>query len=217
DRPRVVLAPRRPARRPRARPASGPRLRRRPARAAHPPPGGTVGAAAARGDRHHRRRGRAAPRRGGAGRRRVNRPSRPAGAFRPSRQASTVEVMTALVVYESMYGSTKAIAEAIGEGLAPAGPIRVEEVSALAVTPGSRTISPQIDLLVVGAPTHAFGLSRPNTRQDAAADAPGGSVISSGKGMREWLAEISLPLGGTLFAAFDTKVVRPSLPGSAAK
>lgn len=125
--------------------------------------------------------------------------------------------MTALVVYESMYGSTKAIAEAIGEGLAPAGPIRVEEVSALAVTPRSRTISPQIDLLVVGAPTHAFGLSRPNTRQDAAADAPGGSVISSGKGMREWLAEISLPLGGTLFAAFDTKVVRPSLPGSAAK
>lgn len=35
--------------------------------------------------------------------------------------------------------------------------------------------------------------------------------------MREWLAEISLPLGGTRFAAFDTKVARPSLPGSAAK
>ena len=125
--------------------------------------------------------------------------------------------MTALVVYESMYGSTKAIAEAIGEGLAPIGPIRVLEVGALAVTPGARTISPQIDLLVVGAPTHAFGLSRPNTRQDAAAAAPGGTVISAGKGMREWLAEISLPLGGTRFASFDTKVARPSLPGSAAK
>lgn len=125
--------------------------------------------------------------------------------------------MTALVVYESMYGSTKAIAEAIGEGLAPAGPVRVVEVSALAVSPGARTISPQIDLLVAGAPTHAFGLSRPNTRQDAASNAPGGTVISAGKGMREWLAEISLPLGGTRFAAFDTKVARPSLPGSAAK
>ncbi len=79
--------------------------------------------------------------------------------------------MTALVVYESMYGSTKAIAEAIGEGLAPVGPVRVLEISALAAAPGGRTISPQIDLLVVGAPTHAFGLSRPNTRQDAAADA----------------------------------------------
>ncbi len=116
-----------------------------------------------------------------------------------------------------MYGSTKAVAEAIGEGLAPAGPVRVLEISALAAAPGGRTISPQIDLLVVGAPTHAFGLSRPNTRQDAVADAPDGSIISSGKGLREWLAEISLPLGGTLFAAFDTKVVRPPLPGSAAK
>lgn len=125
--------------------------------------------------------------------------------------------MTALVVYESMYGSTRAVAEAIGEGLAPAGPVRVLEISALAAAPGGRTISPQIDLLVVGAPTHAFGLSRPNTRLDAAADAPEGKVISSGKGLREWLAEISLPLGGTRFAAFDTKVVRPSLPGSAAK
>ena len=125
--------------------------------------------------------------------------------------------MTALVVYESMYGSTKAIAEAIGEGLAPVGPVRVLEISALAAAPGGRTISPQIDLLVVGAPTHAFGLSRPNTRQDAASDAPEGKVISSGKGLREWLAEISLPLGGTRFVAFDTKVVRPALPGSAAK
>lgn len=116
-----------------------------------------------------------------------------------------------------MYGSTKAIAEAIGEGLAPAGPVRVLEISALAAAPGGRTISPQIDLLVVGAPTHAFGLSRPNTRHDAAADAPEGRVISDGKGLREWLSEISLPLGGTRFVAFDTKVVRPALPGSAAK
>lgn len=116
-----------------------------------------------------------------------------------------------------MYGSTKAIAEAIGEGLAPAGPIRVLEISALAAAAGGRTISPQIDLLVVGAPTHAFGLSRPNTRQDAASNAADGRVISDGKGLREWLAEITLPLGGTRFAAFDTKVVRPALPGSAAK
>lgn len=125
--------------------------------------------------------------------------------------------MTALVVYESMYGSTRAIAEAIGEGLAPTGPVRVLEVSALAAAPGGRTVSPDIDLLVVGAPTHAFGLSRPNTRHDAAAEAPEGKVISEGKGLREWLAEVTLPLGGTRFAAFDTKVVRPALPGSAAK
>ena len=38
--------------------------------------------------------------------------------------------MTALVVYESMWGSTKAVAEAIGDGLAPVGPVRVVEVGA---------------------------------------------------------------------------------------
>lgn len=125
--------------------------------------------------------------------------------------------MTALVVYESMHGSTQAVAQAIAEGLAPAGPVYVYEVSALAKAPGGRTITIDLDLLVVGGPTHAFGLSRPNTRQDAAREAPGGSVISQGYGLREWLNELTLPLGGIRFAAFDTKMVKSRLPGSAAK
>src|SRR5674476_1375579 len=125
--------------------------------------------------------------------------------------------MTALVVYESMHGSTQAVAQAIAEGLAPAGPVYVYEVSALAKAPGGRTITIDLDLLVVGGPTHAFGLSRPNTRQDAAKEAPGGSVISQGYGLREWLNELTLPLGGLRFAAFATKPVKARLPGSAAK
>ncbi len=76
--------------------------------------------------------------------------------------------MTALVVYESMHGSTQAVAQAIAEGLTPAGRVYVYEVSALAKAPGGRTITTDLNLLVVGGPTHAFGLSRPNTRQDAA-------------------------------------------------
>jgi len=126
--------------------------------------------------------------------------------------------MAALVVYESMYGSTQAIAAAIAEGMAPAGPVRVIEVGALAAEPGGSVISGDVDLLVVGGPTHAFGMSRPNTRLDAAKDAPSGSVISSGIGIREWLDEAALPDGGTRFATFDTKtVVKVKLPGSAAK
>lgn len=125
--------------------------------------------------------------------------------------------MTALVVFESMYGSTQAIAEAVAEGLAPAGPVRVVEVGALARAPGGRSLTTDIELLVVGGPTHAFGMSRPSTRQDAAKDAPGGTVISSGVGLREWLEELSLPVGGTRFASFDTKIVKPKLPGSAAR
>src|SRR5665647_924724 len=124
--------------------------------------------------------------------------------------------MTVLVVYESMYGSTQAVAAAIAEGMAPAGPVRVVEVGALAAEPRGSAISGDVDLLVVGGPTHAFGMSRPNTRLEAAKTAPGGSVISSGIGIREWLGGVALPDGGTRFATFDTKtVVKVKLPGSA--
>lgn len=128
----------------------------------------------------------------------------------------TVGCMTALVVYESMYGSTKAVAEAIGEGLAAAGAVRVAEVSALAASPGGSTVADDVTLLVVGGPTHAFGMSRDSTRRDAARKAPNG-VISTGKGLREWLEGLRTQLDGTPVAAFDTKVLRPNLPGSAAK
>ena len=120
--------------------------------------------------------------------------------------------MTAMVVYESMYGSTKAIAEAIGEGLSASGAVRVVEVGAL-VAEGA-TLG-DVDLLVVGGPTHAFSMSREGTRADALKRAPDGRVISS-TGVREWLAEVSLP-AGTAVAAFDTKVLKPNLPGAAAK
>ncbi len=123
--------------------------------------------------------------------------------------------MTALVVYESMYGSTQAVAEAIGHGLAPAGPVRVIEVGVLAAAPGGRTLGMDVDLLVVGAPTHAFGLSRPGTRQDAARDSA--STLNTELGVREWLEVLKLPMGGVRYAAFDTKVLKPKLPGSAGK
>ena len=124
--------------------------------------------------------------------------------------------MTALVVFESMYGSTKALAEAVAEGLSATMKVRLAEVGVLASTPGSRTLPKDVTLLVVGAPTHAFGLSRPSTRDDAATNAPGG-VITSGKGLREYLDALSLTTGGLPVAAFDTKVLKPNLPGSAAK
>lgn len=116
---------------------------------------------------------------------------------------------TTLVVYESMYGNTQAIAEAIGAGLGAGA--RVVEVGELA----GRPEAVDADLLVVGGPTHAFGMSRESTRADARKDAPDGAVLS-GTGIREWLAELTLP-AGTRVATFDTKVAKPNLPGSAAK
>ncbi len=117
--------------------------------------------------------------------------------------------MTALVIYESMFGNTQTMAQAVADGLAEHMDVEVHEV---ATAPS--TIGDNIDLLVIGAPTHAFGMSRPSTRQDAAKQSDR-SLVSTGIGIREWLERLT-PRPGTAAATFDTRVNRPRLPGSAA-
>ncbi|MGW4633493.1 hypothetical protein [Nocardia sp. NPDC004415] len=121
------------------------------------------------------------------------------------------KMMRALIVYESMFGNTAAVTEAVAAGLRP----HVEVIMCPVAVAASKP-APQVDLLVVGAPTHAFGLSRAATRRDAAdrTDAP----VEIGVGVREWL-DAALPLPAARFAAaFGTKIARPPwLPGSAAK
>ena len=75
-------------------------------------------------------------------------------------------MMTALVVFESMFGNTKVIADAVAEGLARHLPVRQVEVGAAPTVIGG-----EVELLVVGGPTHAFGLSRPRLPGSAAAAA----------------------------------------------
>ena len=71
--------------------------------------------------------------------------------------------LTALVVYESYFGNTRTIAHAVAEGLRLEGVApTVQEVSAAVPTDVTG-----YHLLVVGGPTHAFGLSRESTRADA--------------------------------------------------
>jgi hypothetical protein len=118
--------------------------------------------------------------------------------------------MRALVVYESMYGNTRSIASAIAEGLAGGMEVAVVEV-------GEAPVGVDADLVVAGGPTHAFSMSRPNTRQSAAEQADGQELVSRGRGLREWLAEAGPGLRGTPVATFDTRITKPHLPGSAAK
>ena len=70
--------------------------------------------------------------------------------------------MRAVVIYESMYGNTRAVAEAIASDLSPM------DVTVLPVGSADASTVADADLLIVGAPTHAFGLSRPQTRLSAA-------------------------------------------------
>ncbi len=111
-----------------------------------------------------------------------------------------------------MFGNTQAIAEAIADGLSPYSLIEIHEVGkAPAPLPDG------YDLLIVGAPTHAFGLSRPDTRRSAGNQAPGG-LVSPGIGIREWLSHLAPGTHLVPAAAFDTKLGKPTwLPGSAAR
>jgi hypothetical protein len=118
--------------------------------------------------------------------------------------------MRALVVFESMFGNTQAIAEAIADGLSGRLPVEVLEVGV-----GPATIDEDVALVVVGGPTHAFGMSRPQTRQDAARQAAAG-LVSRGIGLREWLAALQGP-AGIAAATFDTRISKPRVPGSAAR
>jgi hypothetical protein len=117
--------------------------------------------------------------------------------------------MRALVVHESMWGNTRKVAEAISGALADGMDVRSGDVSEV---PAGEAGS--YDLVVVGAPTHAFSLSRPSTR--TAAHEQGAPDSASTTGLREWIADLPTPTGAVL-ACFDTRADRVrKLPGSAA-
>ena len=118
--------------------------------------------------------------------------------------------MRALVVYESMYGNTRTIAQRIAEGLSSHLAVDIVEVG---VAP--QQLGEDIGLVVAGGPTHAFGMSRPGTREKAAATRPKDSLVSQGIGIREWLAALPRGQAGVAAAAFDTSINKPRLPGRA--
>jgi hypothetical protein len=119
--------------------------------------------------------------------------------------------MRALVIYESMFGNTQRVAEAIGRGLAARVAVDVLEVGRAPLQ-----LEDDVDLVVVGGPTHAFGLSRERTRRAAADQAPAG-IVSTGPGVREWVGCLA-PHGGRLaVAAFDTHVDKTWVPGAASR
>lgn len=118
--------------------------------------------------------------------------------------------MRALVVFESMFGDTKAVADAVAMGLT-----EVYQVETVEVGGAPTVVDPAIDVLVIGGPTHAFGMSRATTRADAVKQAEGAGVLSGKLGIREWLTAVTVS-PHLQVAAFDTRVYKPHLPGSAA-
>jgi hypothetical protein len=113
--------------------------------------------------------------------------------------------MRALVVFESMFGNTEEIARAIADGLSSRMSVEIVEVGA-----APPRIVDDVDLLVAGGPTHAHGMSDPNSRHSARGKTQGG-LVSSGIGIREWLDGVTRGPTGTAAAAFDTRLRGPGL------
>jgi flavorubredoxin len=101
--------------------------------------------------------------------------------------------MESLVVYDSKFGNTKKVAEAIAAGLAGHGPVRLL---------GLDKLPPQnlglVDLLFIGGPTQAHAMT--------------------GR-MRQFVDVLrARPASGTAVATFDTRLRMPAvISGSAAK
>ena len=115
-----------------------------------------------------------------------------------------------LVVVESMFGNTRAVAEEIAAGVREAG----QHARVVAVADAAGVPVEELDragLLVLGGPTHAFSMTRPGTREDAVRQGAQGAV---GTGLREYVDRAPLPPGLPV-VTFDTKLRRA--PGSAAK
>ena len=83
--------------------------------------------------------------------------------------------MKAHVVYESMYGNTHRIAEAIASGLEDLGEVAVGPIAN--TTPDTLAA---VDLLVVGGPTHMHGMSNAASRRAAIETAEKSDAIDAG-------------------------------------
>jgi hypothetical protein len=125
--------------------------------------------------------------------------------------------MRAVIIYESMYGNTHLVADAIGAGLGSA-----FDVSVVPVARVSPAVLAGADLVVVGGPTHAHGMSRAGTRKAAvdAANKPASPLRvepdAPGPGLRDWFG--ALGQHSAKAAAFDTRIHGPAaLTGRASK
>lgn len=107
--------------------------------------------------------------------------------------------MKAVVVYESLWGNTAAVARAIAEGIGP-------ETKALTTDTASAETIAHADLIVVGAPILGFSLPTDQMRDSVArteTDAPTPPDLSH-PSLRSWLD--SLPTGRGRAAAFETRI-----------
>ncbi len=116
--------------------------------------------------------------------------------------------MKAIVVFESHWGNTAAVARAIAEGIGP-------EAQALSTDEATGAALAGVDLIVAGAPLLGFNLPTETMLKGIAANADKDPTPPdlSHPSMRSWLETV--PQGNGRAASFETRIWWS--PGSAAK
>jgi len=111
--------------------------------------------------------------------------------------------MKAVVVYESLWGNTAAVAHAVAEGIG-------SDARALSTAEATGEALDGVDLIVAGCPVLGFKMPTDRMREGARTN-PGGRpprpADLSHPSMRAWLT--ALPQGHGRSAAFDTQVRGP--------
>ena len=115
----------------------------------------------------------------------------------------------ALIIVESCFGNTRAIADSIAVGLIDGG----VDAQVVDIDEAPSSLPADLDLLILGAPTHNRGLPTAATRAKARAQAGSGEASP---GVGEWLRTVTVPVS-TDVVAFDTVISKNWLSGSAAK
>jgi len=116
--------------------------------------------------------------------------------------------MSVLIVVESLFGNTMAVARAVAAGISSGG----TTVTVLRCTEAPAEIPAGVSLLLAGAPTHNLHLPNRATRTQAAA---GGAGHAEAAGLAEWIGTAS-PRAGLRVVTFDT-TTGGAFAGSAAK
>jgi Flavodoxin len=130
--------------------------------------------------------------------------------------------MKVTIVYESMFGNTHQVAQAIRDGIRETDPNA--DVQCVPVADASAEVG-STDLLIVGGPTHIRGMTSGFSRKmgisgEEKAEAKGEprhelEPDAEGPGLREWFDGLRKIGDGKKAAAFDTRLESPMAGGAA--
>lgn len=119
--------------------------------------------------------------------------------------------MSILIITESYFGNTSAIAKAVAEGIINA--LGAGQASIVTASEASASLPAGLTTAIIAAPTHDFSLPTPRTREQARAK---GATANTTRGVREWI-EIIQPATGLPIVTIDTSTKTRFTPGTASK